>query len=118
MMINGRLIGMVPKSKRYVAAGVALQWVGLLANMTMILVVCVVLERLYERTSTLNDLIGAAVAMVLAAAVRAGCAMLVTRMGHLASFVKRGRGVRCFWSRIARLPCASPTPSCRLRTGG
>lgn len=85
MMINGRLIGMVPKSKRYVAAGVALQWVGLLANMTMILVVCVVLERLYERTSTLNDLIGAAVAMVLAAAVRAGCAMLVTRMGHLAS---------------------------------
>lgn len=68
MMINGRLIGMVPKSKRYVAAGVALQWVGLLANMTMILVVCVVLERLYERTSTLNDLIGAAVAMVLAAA--------------------------------------------------
>lgn len=85
MMINRRLIGMVPKSKRYVAAGVALQWVGLLANMTMILVVCVVLERLYERTSTLNDLIGAAVAMVLAAAVRAGCAMLVTRMGHLAS---------------------------------
>lgn len=43
------------------------------------------LERLYERTSTLNDLIGAAVAMVLAAAVRAGCAMLATRMGHLAS---------------------------------
>lgn len=35
-----------------------------------------------------------------------------------ARFVKRGRGVRCFWSRIARLPCASSTPSCRLREGG
>ena len=35
---------------------------------------------------------GAAVAMVLAAAVRAGCAMLVTRMGHLASIREEGEG--------------------------
>lgn len=32
MMIDKRLIGMVPQSKKYIAANVALQWVSLLAN--------------------------------------------------------------------------------------
>ena len=35
MMINKRLIGTVPESKRYVAGNVALQWCSLLANIAM-----------------------------------------------------------------------------------
>ena len=35
MMINKRLIGTVPESKRYIVRNVALQWFLLLANITM-----------------------------------------------------------------------------------
>ena len=35
MMINKRLIGTVPESKRYVAGNVILQWCTLLANIAM-----------------------------------------------------------------------------------
>ncbi len=35
MMINKRLIGTAPESRKYVAGNVALQWLSLLANMAM-----------------------------------------------------------------------------------
>ena len=35
MMINKRLIGTVPESKRYVAGNVILQWCSLLANFSV-----------------------------------------------------------------------------------
>lgn len=35
MMINKRLIGTVPESRKYVAGNVALQWLSLLANIAM-----------------------------------------------------------------------------------
>lgn len=35
-MINKRLIGTVSESKKYIAGNVLFQWVGLLANITMI----------------------------------------------------------------------------------
>lgn len=46
MMIDRRLVGTVPESRRHVAAGVACQWVALLANMAMILAFCRLLEAL------------------------------------------------------------------------
>ena len=35
MMINKRLIGAVPESKKYIAGNVALQWCSLCANIAM-----------------------------------------------------------------------------------
>lgn len=35
MMINKRLIGIVPESRKYIAGNVALQWLSLVANMVM-----------------------------------------------------------------------------------
>ena len=35
MMINKRLIGTVPESRKYVAGNIALQWLSLLANIAL-----------------------------------------------------------------------------------
>ncbi len=35
MMINKRLIGTVPDSKKYIAGNVVCQWISLAANITM-----------------------------------------------------------------------------------
>lgn len=37
MMIDKRLIGTVPESKKYIAANVALQWCGFVANVAMMM---------------------------------------------------------------------------------
>ena len=62
MMIDRRLVGTVPESRRHVAAGVACQWVALLANMALILAFCRLLEALWLGRATAGDLVATAVA--------------------------------------------------------
>ena len=38
MMIDKRLIGMVPESKKYVAGNVLMQWISLAANVVLMMV--------------------------------------------------------------------------------
>ena len=47
MMINKRLIGAVPESKKYIAGNVALQWCSLCANIVMMSAVTALLAALY-----------------------------------------------------------------------
>ena len=63
MMINKRLIGAVPESKKYIAGNVALQWCSLCANIAMM----------------------TAVIALAAVAVRYGCTVGASRMGYLSS---------------------------------
>ena len=58
MMINKRLIGTVPESKRYVAGNAILQWCSLLANIAMMTAITRLLAALY-----LNAADGAPVAL-------------------------------------------------------
>ena len=85
MMIDRRLVGMVPGSMRYVAASVALQWAALLANMGMVLVVCRTLSLLWAGAASEKDLVLLALCVGAAAAVRALAAVGSARMGFLAS---------------------------------
>lgn len=73
MMINGRLVGLVPESRRYVALGVGLQWVALVANVCLVTAVCRLLGRVYERAAVPRDLAVTAAVALLAVAVRALC---------------------------------------------
>ena len=70
---------------RYVLASVALQWVSLVANMAMILVVCRTLAGLWAGAAGEKDLALLVVCVVAAAVVRGVCAVAAARMGHLAS---------------------------------
>lgn len=74
MMINGRLVGLVPESKRYVALGVGLQWVALVANVCLVTAVCRLLGRVYERAVEPRDLAATAAVALLAVSVHALCA--------------------------------------------
>lgn len=85
MMINKRLIGCVPESKRHVAASVVLQWLGLLANMAMVLAVSWLLGELFSGGAASADLVLVACVAAASVAVRAACSVGATRAGYLAS---------------------------------
>lgn len=68
MMINKRLIGAVPESKKYIAGNVALQWCSLFAG-----------------SMTQSKIVTTAVIALAAVAVRYGCTVGASRMGYLSS---------------------------------
>ena len=85
MMINKRLIGTVPESKRYIAGNVALQWGSLCANIVMMSAVTALLAALYAGGVTQRKIITTAVIALVAVAVRYGCTVGASRMGYLSS---------------------------------
>ena len=85
MMINKRLIGAVPESKKYIAGSVALQWCSLLANIAMMSAITALLTALYTGSVTRQRLIGTAAVPLIAIAVRYGCTVGAARMGYLSS---------------------------------
>ena len=84
-MINKRLIGTVPESKKYIAGNVASQWVSLAANITMMAAIAKLFQSLYENTLSSRQLAATATAAVLAVLVRYVCAIISSRMSYLSS---------------------------------
>ncbi len=84
-MINKRLIGTVPESKKYIAANVLLQWCGLVANMGMIFSIASLLQKMVTGDMDGNALIFVAVAVASALVIRFLCTTGASRMGYLSS---------------------------------
>ena len=85
MMIDKRLIGTVPESKKYIAANVTLQWCGLVANVAMMMSVASLLaSQLSARASSTRLLTMAAVAAA-AVLIRWLCTTGAARMSDLSS---------------------------------
>lgn len=85
MMINKRLIGAVPESKKYIAGNVALQWCSLCANIAMMSAVTALLAALFAGSMTQSKIVTIAVIALAAVAVRYGCTVGASRMGYLSS---------------------------------
>lgn len=85
MMINKRLIGAVPESKKYIAGNVALQWRSLCANIAMMSAVTALLAALFTGEVTQSKIVTTAVIALAAVAVRYGCTVGALRMGYLSS---------------------------------
>ena len=85
MMINKRLIGTVPDSKKYIAGNVALQWCALAANIAMMAAVTRLLAALFARAQTGADVAVTAVTAAVALAVRYFCTVGASRMSYLSS---------------------------------
>ena len=85
MMINKRLIGAVPESKKYIAGNVALQWCSLCANIAMMSAVTALLAALFAGEVTQSKIVTTAVITLAAVAVRYGCTVGASRMGYLSS---------------------------------
>ena len=85
MMIDKRLIGTVPESKKYIAANVTLQWCGLVANVAMMMSVASLLaSQMSARASSARLLTTAAVAAA-AVLIRWLCTTGAARMSDLSS---------------------------------
>ena len=85
MMVNKRLIGAVPESKKYIAGKVALQWCSLCANIAMMSAVTALLAALFAGEVTQSKIVTTAVIALAAVAVRYGCTVGASRMGYLSS---------------------------------
>lgn len=85
MMINKRLIGTVPDSKKYIAANVLCQWLALLANIVLMAAVARLLAGLWQNTVEPRSLTALGAVGAAALAVRFVCTALASRMSYLSS---------------------------------
>lgn len=83
MMINKRLIGTVPESRKYVAGNIALQWLSLLANIALMTAITALLATLALGETGQIGLTAAVAAG--AVVVRFSCTVGASRMGYLSS---------------------------------
>lgn len=85
MMIDKRLIGMVPESKKYVAGNVLMQWISLAANVVLMMSITRFFASLCAKNMTGKDFAVFSVIAIMAVAVRFFCAIGASRMGFLSS---------------------------------
>lgn len=85
MMINKRLIRIVPDSKKYIAGNVVCQWISLVANIAMMTSITSLLGKLYEKSAEANDLKMTLIIAVIAVLIRFVCTTLSSKMSYLSS---------------------------------
>lgn len=103
MMINKRLINTVSESKKYVRNNVALQWLSLAANITMMGAITQLLAGLYRKEVTGRQI---AVTIVVAAAavfIRFLCSEGAARMSYLSSKAVKKTIRQMIYEKLLRL---------------
>ena len=105
-MVNKRLIGMVSESKKYVAAGVAFQWVSLAANILLTGAICRLLAALWMGTAAPADLFKLGALAAAALAVRFGCTMACANMSWRSSRAVKAKLRRLIYEKLLRLGTA------------
>ena len=103
MMINKRLIGAVPESKKYIAGNVIVQWVSLIANVCMMGSIASLLQRLFDRTATTSAIVVTVVIGLITLAVRFVCALAASRMGYLSSKTVKSTLREMIYRKLLRL---------------
>ena len=103
MMINKRLIGAVPESKKYIAGNVIVQWMSLIANVCMMGSIASLLQRLFDRTATTSAIVVTVVIGLIALAVRFVCALAASRMGYLSSKTVKSTLREMIYRKLLRL---------------
>lgn len=105
-MINTRLIGMVSESKKYIAAGVAFQWVSLAANILLTGAVCRLLAALWAGTAGPAGLLQLGSLAAAALAVRFGCTLASAGMSWRSSRAVKAKLRRLIYEKLLRLGAA------------
>ena len=103
MMINKRLIGAVPESKKYIAGNVIVQWMSLIANVCMMGSIASLLQRLFDNTATTSAIVVTVVIGLIALAVRFVCALAASRMGYLSSKTVKSTLREMIYRKLLRL---------------
>lgn len=103
MMINKRLIGIVPESRKYIAGNVALQWLSLVANIVMMTSITTLLSVLYIYKETSTVFFDTVIVMLAAMLVRFGCAAGASKMSYLSSKEVKKTLRRLIYEKLLRL---------------
>ena len=80
-MMNKRLVNTVPESKKYIAANVAFQWLGLLANIAVMTAIATFLQALYVGQVTQTQVLATAAVVLAGVGIRFGCTLAASAMG-------------------------------------
>lgn len=102
-MINKRLIGIVPESRKYIAGKVALQWLSLVANIVMMTSITTLLSDLYIYKETSTVFFDTVIVMLAAMFVRFGCAAGASKMSYLSSKEVKKTLRRLIYEKLLRL---------------
>ncbi len=103
MMINKRLIGLVPESKSHIQKTVLFQWLSLAANIALILTLTHLLSSVYAGTAEMKDLYAAIAVAAAALLVRFFCTKLAAAESFAASSAVKGRLRRMIYEKLLRL---------------
>ena len=102
-MFNKRLISMVPQAMRYNLCNVAAQWTALVANVVLMLLIGLFLQRLFDGVAVdgwVVMLLGAGVAVI---AVRMACLTYAQRMGVAAAAAAKRSVRRQVYDKLVRM---------------
>lgn len=102
-MINKRLIGIVPESRKYIAGNVALQWLSLVANMVLMTAIATLLSALYIYRETSGLFFDVVIVILTALLVRFGCAIGASKMSYLSSKEVKKTLRRLIYEKLLRL---------------
>ena len=110
MMINKRLIGTVPESKRYVAGNVILQWCSLLANIAMMTAITRLLAALYLNAADGAMPTETGLTALCAVVIRFFCTTGSARMGYLSSRAVKRTLRAAIYEKLLRLGASYNEP--------
>lgn len=112
-MFSKRLAEMVPAARKYVVASVALQWVALVANVVLMLLIGLFVQALIEGGDVAASQASLVQAAVAAIVVRVGCLTLAQRMGQAAAAAAKRTVRKLVYDKLVRL---GPSYSERVAT--
>ena len=112
-MFSKRLAEMVPAARKYVVASVALQWVALVANVALMLLIGLFVQALIEGGDVAASQASLVQAAVAAIVVRVGCLTLAQRMGQAAAAAAKRTVRKQVYDKLVRL---GPSYSERVAT--
>ncbi len=102
-MFDKRLFVLVPSAKRHIITGVILQWVALMANIALFILIGLFLQQLLEATASpasVTILVGVA---TIAMTVRFVCQMMAQRMGQKTAAVAKSTVRQEVYDKLMRL---------------
>lgn len=102
-MINKRLIHLVSESKKYIFANVVIQWIGLLANIYMIIRISQLVQKVFMKQAQSGDFVKVAMVVAATIGIRSLCMSLSAKMGFLSSKAVKQKLRTMIYNKLLRI---------------
>lgn len=103
MMIDKRLIGKVPESKKYIAGNVLAQWISLTANIVIMFTITQFLAALLDKTVDKRSVCSTGLITLAAILVRFVCSVIASKMSYRSSEAVKKKLRQMIYEKLLRL---------------